>query len=68
VQGVIDRRFLQLCGLRCSATSFCLGRKLMKPIGELNRSPVPVLYWVLFRGSGGLLQNASRNWETNCQE
>jgi hypothetical protein len=24
----------------------------MKPIGELNRSPVLVLYWVLFGGGG----------------
>ena len=37
----------------------------MKPIGELNRSPVLVLYWVLFGaggnfGSGGLVAGCCR--------
>src|ERR1700691_2384529 len=43
----------------------------MKPIGELNRSPVLVLYWVLFgaggnfgerRASGGLLPGGLGQW------
>jgi hypothetical protein len=33
-------------------TEYCSGRKLMKPIDELNRTTVLVLYWVLFAGVG----------------
>src|ERR1019366_7162281 len=46
------KRFLQLAACVVARANFWSGRKLMKPIGELNRSTVLVLYWVLFGGGG----------------
>ena len=49
---VIDRGFFSYQPALLRETDCFAGRKLMKPIGELNRGTVMVLYWVLFGGGG----------------
>ncbi len=46
----IEKGFFGLRRSRVARADRCSVRKLMKPFGELYRSPGPVSYWVLFGG------------------